>query len=191
MGPEETSRLVRAARSGDGAAFRRLVDGHARAVYAIAYRLMRNHADADDIAQETFVRAYEALDRYDDQYRFYTWLRTIATRLAWNELQKRKRRKTSAGEVFEDASELVGSSAPDAAEDAARRELEARFVAALEAMPLEHRTVLALRVQEDMSYEEIAAALDIPVGTVMSRLSRGRAWLRRAWGATPHPKGTA
>lgn len=191
MGPEEVSRLVRAARSGDAPAYRRLVEAHARAVYAVAYRLMRNHEDADDVAQETFVRAYEALDRYDEQYRFATWLRTIATRLAWNELQKRRRRKTTAGETFDVAAETIGGTLPDAADQAAHAELEQRFRAALDAMPAEHRAVLALRVQEDMSYEEIAAALDIPVGTVMSRLSRGRAWLRRAWGAAPHSKGTA
>jgi RNA polymerase sigma-70 factor (ECF subfamily) len=191
MAAAEVGRLVRAAQGGDGTAFRRLVETHARAVYAVAYRLMRDHADADDIAQETFVRAYEALDRYDEQYRFTTWLRTIATRLAWNELQKRKRRRTEAGEAFENAAEVVGGHAPDAAEEASHGELERRFAAALEAMPAEHRAVLALRVQEDMSYEEIATALGIPVGTVMSRLSRGRAWLRRAWGIAPDPKGAA
>jgi RNA polymerase sigma-70 factor (ECF subfamily) len=177
----EARALVRAARSGDADAFRRLVETYMRAVHGIAYRMMGNHDDADDVAQETFVRAHQALDRYDETYSFYTWLRTIATRVALNEIGKRKRRQTSGGEVFETASQVVATTAPDPAEHLAERQLSEALQAALEKLPEEFRSVLALRTYEQMSYDEIARTLDIPLGTVMSRLNRARRMLRESW----------
>jgi len=178
---EEVLVRARAARDGDAAAFRWLVEHHMRAVYALAYRFMRDHDDADDVAQETFVRAHAALERYDERYTFYTWLRTIATRVALNELAKRRRRQTAAGEAFDVAAETVPATQADPAADAGHAEVERRFATALETLPDEQRAVLALRVHDEMSYEEIATALGIPIGTVMSRLSRARAALRAAW----------
>lgn len=144
---------------------------------------MGNHDDADDVAQETFVRAYQALDRYDESFTFYTWLRTIATRVAWNELAKRRRRRTTGGESFDLASERVAATAPDPLAQASETETHDRLRRAVEALPDDFRTVLVLRVFEDLAYAEIADVLGIPIGTVMSRLSRARAMLRAAWGA--------
>lgn len=172
--------LARAAAGGDAAAFRRLVELHMRAVYAVAYRILRDADDADDVAQETFVRAHQALARYDARFTFYTWLRTIATRLALNELAKRRRRRTEGGETFEAAADTVATDAPDAAETLAGEELRRTLDVALGQLPEEFRSVLVLRVNEAMSYAEIAAALEVPIGTVMSRLSRARALVRRA-----------
>jgi RNA polymerase sigma-70 factor (ECF subfamily) len=173
--------LVRAAQAGDPDAFRRLVETYMRAVHGIAYRMMGNHDDADDVAQETFVRAHRALDRYDETYSFYTWLRTIATRVALNEIEKRKRRHTQGGEAFETAAEVVASPAPDPSEQLALQQLSEALQAALQKLPGEYRSVLALRTYEQMSYEEIATTLEIPIGTVMSRLNRARGLLREAW----------
>jgi RNA polymerase sigma-70 factor (ECF subfamily) len=173
---------VRAARGGDAGAFRRLVETHMRAVYALGYRLLGDADDADDVAQETFVRAYRALDRYDERYSFYTWLRAIATRVALNEIAKRKRRRTDHGEAFETASDTVADERADAVEALADVELRSRVQAGLTSLPEEYRAVLVLRAEQQMSYAEIASALDVPVGTVMSRLHRGRALLRRALG---------
>lgn len=175
--------LVRAAAGGDAGAFRKLVEMHMRAVHALAYRLLGDADDADDVAQETFVRAHAALDRYDERYTFYTWLRTIAVRLALNEIAKRRRRRTEGGEGFETAAQTVESDAPAPDQWAERRELEHDLARALERLPEEFRSVLVLRVYEDLSYEEIAGVLAIPEGTVMSRLSRGRALLRAALAA--------
>lgn len=155
-----------------------------RAVYTLARRLMGNHDDADDVAQETFVRAYQALDRYDESFAFYTWLRTIATRVAWNELAKRKRRRTSGGETFDLAAERVAGAAADPVALAAEAETRERLRRAVDALPGDFRAVVALRAFEDLSYAEIAEVLDIPIGTVMSRLSRARSLLRQAW--SPH-----
>jgi RNA polymerase sigma-70 factor (ECF subfamily) len=175
--------LVQTARAGDAQAFRRLVEMHMRAVHAIAFRMLGNHDDADDAAQETFVRAWEALERYDPAFSVYTWLRTIATRLCLNELEKRKRRRTDGTAALE----AVADSLPGPPEDppgeidAARTRVA--VLAAMQALPADARAVLVLRVFEDLSYEQIAATLQIPVGTVMSRLSRARAQLRAALAA--------
>ena len=175
---DEVRELLRAARAGDARAFGELVQRFMRSIYAVAYRLMGNHDDADDIAQETFVRAHAALARYDENYSFYTWLRTIATRLGLNEIEKRRRRQTSGGETFESAAETVHAAAPDPAEELAGEELRAALESALRALPAEYRAVLALRTFEDLSYEDIARVLEIPIGTVMSRLSRARTELK-------------
>jgi RNA polymerase sigma-70 factor (ECF subfamily) len=174
--------LVRRARDGDEQAFSRLVETHMRAVYAVAYRMMGDHDAADDVAQETFVRAYRALGRYDPTYSFYTWLRTIATRVALHELAKRRRRRTEGGESFEMAAETLPTTAPDPQSLAEADELGSRVWRALALLPEEYRAVIVLRSQEQLSYAEIARTLDIPVGTVMSRLARGRERLRAALG---------
>ena len=175
--------LVRRARRGDDAAFRRLVEMYMRAVYSIAYRLMGDHDDADDVVQETFVRAHRSLARYDESYSFYTWLRTIATRLGLNELEKRRRRKTQGGDSFDAAAEIVPASAPDPVDDLAGEELRQALGQALDTLTEEYRAVLVLRAYEDLSYEEISRTLDIPIGTVMSRLCRARGLLRQALSA--------
>jgi RNA polymerase sigma-70 factor (ECF subfamily) len=177
----EVRRLVREARAGDRAAFSRLVEMHMVAMHSLGYRLLGNHDDADDVAQETFVRAFRALDRYDEQYSFYTWLRTIATRVALNEIEKRKRRQTAGGESFEAAAEVVASTSPDPSDLVAGGQLASAIRTALQTLPEDFRAVLALRTYEQMSYEEIADVLGIPIGTVMSRLNRARRMMREAW----------
>jgi len=178
VSPVEVRALVRAAAAGDTAAFRRLVELHMRAVYGLGLSILGDPDDADDVAQETFVRAWIALDRYDERFAFYTWLRTIATRLALNVRAKRRRRRTEGGESFDAASETVADPGADPATNAAVAELRGRLEAALAQLPAEQRAVLVLRGQEGMSYAEIAAALEVPVGTVMSRLARARERLR-------------
>jgi RNA polymerase sigma-70 factor (ECF subfamily) len=176
--PEAVRALVRAAAAGDTSAFRRLVEMHMRAIYAVGFRILGNHDDADDVAQETFVRAWSSLGRYDERYAFYTWLRTIATRLALNVRAKQQRRRTEGGETFAIAAETVADPGADPADGAVAAEWSDRLRAALAQLPEEQRSVLILRGQEEMSYAEIAAALDVPVGTVMSRLARARERLR-------------
>lgn len=189
-GHAETRRLLGAAQEGDHEAFRRFVEMHMRAVYAIAYRFMGNHDDADDVAQETFVRAWQAVERYDARYSPYTWLRTIATRLAVNELEKRRRRQTEGGERFEVAAETHRAATPGPAEELEAREASGRVERALASLPDDYRAALVLRTYEELSYEEIARALGIPIGTVMSRIHRARRMLRERLEAftAPLPK---
>ncbi len=170
---DDVRELLVRARDGDHRAFRVIVERYRRAVYALAFRMTGQHEDADDMTQEAFVRVYQALDRYDPRYSFYTWIRNIVIRLCANEMAKRARRRTEpAGDpaMFD----RVASDDPGPFERLSAAETAERIERALEAVPSDQRQVFVLRVHEEMSYQEIAERLELPVGTVMSRLSRAR-----------------
>jgi len=159
--------LIRRVLAGDRQAYNPLVERYQRAVYALARRMLRDHDQADEVAQETFVRAYSSLRRYDGRYRFYTWIVTIATNLCYDALKERKRSQPL--ELTEEP-----ASDCDPLEDAAGSDSCARIRAEIDHLPPEQRQVLLLRVDRDLSYQEISRALKIPVGSVMSRLFRAR-----------------
>jgi RNA polymerase sigma-70 factor (ECF subfamily) len=174
---EEEAGLLRAAQAGDQGAFTELVRRYQRAVYRVAYALTRNASDADDLAQETFVRAYQAIGRFRVGEPLFPWLARIATNQAISLFRRRKRRPETPIEPLIEAGQQWGvedDPAQAVEEDERKRHLEAAFG---ELKP-EHQAVLALRVVEEQTYEEIAATLQVPVGTVMSRLSRARSELK-------------
>lgn len=175
--PQDEAPLIRAAQGGDPRAFGEIMRRYQRAVYRIAYGYMRSPTDADDLAQETFVRAYKALDRFRVGEPLYPWLARIARNQALSLLRSRRRRPEAALEPLVEAGRQWGVDA-DPADDVERRERNARLEAAFAHLSPEHQEVMLLRVVEDLSYDEIAAALGIPAGTVMSRLSRARSELR-------------
>ncbi len=161
---------ARAAR-GDRRAFDALVTRHRQAVYRLCWSAAGNHADADDAAQETFVRVYRSLPSYDPARPFGPWLRKIA----WNcGLSVRRDRNAGVPTVTgSDAPEAVDP-APGPEESAAGNEERRRVEGAMAGLPAELRTVMVLRAVEGLSYAEIALVAGIPAGTVMSRLSRAR-----------------
>ncbi len=173
----EDAELLVAAQRGDQAAFGELVRRHQRAVYRVAYALTRNATDADDLAQETFVRAYGAIGRFRVGEPLYPWLARITTNLALSLFRRRKRRPETPLEPLVEAGQQLGVD-DDPAEHVAAKEREAHLRAAFAELKPEHQVILALRVVEEQSYEAIAATLGIPAGTVMSRLSRARAELK-------------
>ncbi len=170
---------LRRAQRGEVAAFRALVEQHHRAVWQLAVRMLAGTAiahRAEDVVQETFVRVHRALPGFDPAgpARLSTWILTIASRLALNELRAAPRAARAV--PLDDALELPG-------EGSAVRDLDARRRAeavarALAALPEPARAVIVLRAYHDLDYDEIAAALEVDVGTVKSRLSRARAALR-------------
>ena len=170
--------LISASQRGDQAAFTEIVRRYQRAVYRVAYALVRNPSDADDLAQETFVRAWGAIGRFELGQPLHPWLARITTNLAYSLFRSRKRRPETPIEPLLEAGRQWGVE-DDPAEHAARSERDGRLRACFEALAPEHQAVLALRAIRDLSYDEIATALGIPVGTVMSRLSRARVELRR------------
>ena len=177
---ERDERLAVAAANGDRRAFDLLVTRHRRAVYRLCWSASGNPADADDAAQETFVRVYRSLPSYDPARPFGPWLRKIA----WN-CGLSVRRDGNAG-----VPRISGSEAPEAVDPAPGPEESAegseerrRVTDAMAGLPAELRTVLVLRAVEGLSYAEIAAAAGIPAGTVMSRLSRARERLLAALAA--------
>lgn len=180
-GTSEDAGLVLAAQGGDPEAFGEIVRRYQRSVYRVAYGLTRNPSDADDLAQETFVRAYQAIGRFRVGEPLYPWLSRIAVNLAYTLFRRRKRRpETPLEPLIEAGRQWAGEEDP--AEDAARSEHQGQLQAAFEELKPEHRAVLVLRVVEGLSYEQIAESLTVPIGTVMSRLSRARTELRSRLG---------
>ncbi len=174
---EETG-LVRAAQSGDEKAFGEIVRRHQRAIYRVAYGLTRNAADADDLAQETFLRAWTAIGRFRAGEPLHPWLARIAVNLAISLHRRRKRRPETALEPLIEGGRQWGSG-DDPADVAADRDHAGHLAAAFAELTPEHQAVLVLRAVEGLSYDEIARSLGVPAGTVMSRLARARAELKR------------
>ena len=144
-----------------------MVERYQRAIYSHARRMLRDHDQADEVAQETFVRAYVSLRKYDGRYRFYTWIITIAANLCKDALNAR-RRCQSLDAASEQASDC------DPLQDAAGNDACARIRTEIDHLPPEQRQVFLLRVDRDLSYQEISKVMRIPIGSVMSRLFRAR-----------------
>jgi len=168
--------LIHRVQSGDTEAFDELMKRYAASVYKVTYALTRNHADADDLSQETFIRAFRAIARFDEHYQFYTWVRKIAVNLCFNYLKRGRKFSFVPLPMSDGEAESVdiADPRPPAADSGLRRDLDQALVK----LPPDQRAVFVLRVNEEMSYAEISQALGIPVGTVMSRLNWAREKLR-------------
>ena len=175
-GPDE-AQLVRAAQQGDEAAFTEIVRRYQRAVYRVAYGLTRRAEDADDLAQEAFVRAYRALDTFRVGEPLYPWLSRITVNLAYSLFRRRKRRPETELEPLLEAGRQWASD-DDPVEDLAEREQVTHLRECFAELTHEHQAILVLRIVQGLSYEEISRTLNVPIGTVMSRLSRARAELK-------------
>ncbi|MBM3221738.1 MAG: sigma-70 family RNA polymerase sigma factor [Candidatus Rokubacteria bacterium] len=177
--------LVGRVRGGDVAAFEPLVEKYRQRVYRLAYNVLRNQEDAWDAAQEAFIRAYRAMPSFKGQSAFYTWLFRIVMNVAHDKLRQRGAQGRAFGteRVTEEEWERT---MPDPGEDpdaaAARAEQRARITTALETLPGHHRAIIMLSDLEGLSYREIADVLNIPMGTVMSRLHHARKRLKAALG---------
>jgi RNA polymerase sigma-70 factor (ECF subfamily) len=185
--PRSDHALLEATRTGDEEAFSELVGRYRNQITSYIYRMTNDYDEAVDLAQETFVRVFRAMDRYQTTYAFSTYIYRIATNLAISELRKRKRRRlvslTGLFQAREEAAAaprefhpMDASPLQDAAlVDAERRGAVARAISTL---PEKYRAPLVLRDVEGKSYEEIAHILETNVGTVKSRISRARSFLR-------------
>ena len=176
--PAEDAVLVRKAQTGDMDAFESLVRKYQQRVYALCRRLTGAHQSADDLAQETFIKAYYALARFDARWPLFPWLRKIALNSGLNYLKARKRERPLDGDAPGGRRTPVSSPADDPEERAAWAEFEARLDRAVASLPADQRSVFVLRMYEGLSYDDISRTLDLPVGTVMSRLNRARQKLK-------------
>lgn len=166
--------LIVKAQKGDLRSFDLLVKRYQKKVYFVAYRMVKNHDAADDIAQETFINAYSAIKSFKAGYRLYTWLYRICMNLSINYL-KRQKFVIPESRFEEEANPLERESpGPDPAESLASKELGQKIERAIDSLSPKYKAVIVLRIYEDLSYEEIAKALKISQGTVMSRLFRAR-----------------
>ena len=168
----EESTLIEMAQGGDRQAFSQLVSSHRQGVVNVVYRMCGDPNLAEDMAQEAFLRAWQKLPDYQPKAPFRYWVYRIATNAALDVL--RRQRDTL------DVDELqVAADAPDLEERSASTARNQQVKEAVKALPAASRMVLVLREYEGLSYQEIADTLDIPIGTVMSRLSYARGKLRQ------------
>jgi RNA polymerase sigma-70 factor (ECF subfamily) len=166
--------IVQLVLAGEIDAFDELVRRTRRPAYRLARRITRNHEDADDVVQESYVKAYRALPRFDAARAFQPWFLTIVARSALSQVRQRARRATVPLDSPGPDGTTLAEKIHDAALDPASRQRLMDAEEALASLPDEQRAILSLRVDGDLPYAEIAIALDIPVGTVMSRLARAR-----------------
>jgi RNA polymerase sigma-70 factor, ECF subfamily len=173
--------LVERTVAGDQKAFELLVIKYERRIQRLIGRMVRDVDLVEDIAQETFIRAYRALAQFRGDARFYTWLYRIAVNTAKKALMDLKRDPTISENSFKSGeddetspleNELISSETPDAV--LASKEIVEMVNAAMEALPEELRQAITLREIEGLSYEEISLAMNCPIGTVRSRIFRAR-----------------
>lgn len=180
--------LVRRVQAGERPAFRELFDRHHKRAFAVAFGVLKHRQDAMDVVQESFVKVHKHIGSFQGTSSFYTWLYRIVMNLAIDQL---RRRKTGRNVEYDDAVLREGEAAihdailPRMADEnprkaVIRRELLARMEAALAELPEYHRQVILLREVEGLSYEEMAEALDVPKGTIMSRLFHARRKMQSA-----------
>jgi RNA polymerase sigma-70 factor (ECF subfamily) len=175
---ESEGTWVRQARTGDQGAFARLVEVYQVPVFNLAYRLLGNSTEAEDAAQETFIRAYTRLSTYDPERRFSSWLLAITSHYCVDML--RRRRITALS--LEDLPPMVELAMPTAAQPehvVIRRQDATAVQRLLNALPPGYRTPVVLRYWYDMSYQEIAETMSVTESTVKTRLHRARAMMAR------------
>lgn len=175
--PDEEGLVARAA-GGDREAFELLVRGHFRRIYGVLFRLVGNAEDAEDLAQETFVRAQRALEHLRDRAGFGAWLLRIAVHLARDQRRARGRRPASV--PFPE--DLAGRSPGGGGSELGARELRARLDAALDALPERQRIAFTLRVLEDLDYERVGPALGVTPKSARTLVSKARRELVRRLG---------
>ena len=166
--------VVQLVLAGEIDAFDELVCRTRRPAYRLARRITRNHEDADDVVQDSYVKAYRALPRFDLSRAFGPWFLTIVARTALSRIRQGARRATVPLDEPGAEGITLADRLPDVTLDPAGQQRLLDVERALERLSEEHRSILALRVEGDLPYAEIASALDIPIGTVMSRLARAR-----------------
>ena len=181
--PSDAELVLRCQR-GEMAAFEELVNRYREKVYGLAYGMARNEPDAQDIRQETFVRAWQSIDRFRGQSAFYTWLYRIATNLAIDMMRKKSRGLTVPLDTPEGARPIEAQMADGPkgrlpSDEAQRSDLRQAIDRAMAALSPEHRAVVLLKDFEGMEYKDIAKVVGCSMGTVMSRLFYARRHLQR------------
>lgn len=178
VAPDSDQQLVERVQKGDKRAFDLLVLKYQHKIFTIIGRYVRDHAEVQDVAQEAFIKAYRALANFRGESAFYTWLYRIAINTAKNHLVSRSRRPPSSDVEVDEAEFYSGS---DLLKDADTpestmmcEEIQRTVDEAIRELPEDLRSAVTLREMEGMSYEDIAAIMDCPVGTVRSRIFRAR-----------------
>jgi RNA polymerase sigma-70 factor (ECF subfamily) len=176
--------LIEATKAGDEAAFGEIMNRYRNPITNYLYRFLNDYEEAVDLAQETFVRVYFAVERYHTDYAFSTYIYRIATNLAISEIRRRKRRRlVSLTGLFQSEDEQSKEfqppdEKPPVIENLIESERSATIARAIQALPDKYRAPIVLRDIEGKTYEEIARILELGLGTTKSRISRARGLLK-------------
>ncbi|MFC2157676.1 RNA polymerase sigma factor [Acidobacteriota bacterium] len=172
---EEQMQILKA-KKGDHIAFEFLVHRYQKNIYHLCRNMTGAHQSADDLSQDTFVKAYFNINSFKDGMNFYSWIRKIALNNSLNYLKSRKREKPFDENRISKKSNPSGSNPPQ--DKLIRKRMNEKFHDSLHTLPSDQKTIFILRVFENLSYETISKILKIPPGTVMSRLNRARKKLK-------------
>lgn len=184
MGESEQILLERS-KAGDVAAFEKLIEAYQKKIFNLAFRMIGNYDDANDLAQEALIRIFRSIPNFKGESTFSTWIYRITTNICLDEIRKRKNRKALSldEEIHSEDGEIqrqIMSDDPLPDEIAEREELRSIVNNAINSLPEEQRLILSLRDIQGLRYEEIAEVLDCPGGTVKSRINRARQALKNA-----------
>ncbi|HZX10130.1 MAG TPA: RNA polymerase sigma factor [Acidobacteriota bacterium] len=175
---DEEYMLIVNAKNGSKEAFESLVKKYQKNIYYLCRRMTGAHQSADDLSQETFVKAYFSLSRFKENMNFFPWIRRIAVNSTLNYLKKTEKEKPLSKEPQINSFNPEPHFNQKPLDRIHQDELDIKLRESIQKLPKEQKSVFILKVFEDMSYKEISDSLDIPIGTVMSRLSRARQRLK-------------
>lgn len=184
MAEQLDARWVKLARKGNQEAFAELVEFYKDKILHLAYRMLNNRHEAEDIVQETFLRVYKNFDRYDENQKFSTWLYRIATNLCIDKLRKRKPSYSLDAELNDsenssDGYSLIPGDERTPETEYLLSETQQTIYQAMESLPAKYKSVMMLRYLNELSLQEIGDILNMPVTTVKTRVHRGREFLRK------------
>lgn len=174
--PLDDAELIELIRAGSVQYFAALVERHQNRVFQFVFSLIRNRQDAEDVTQDAFVGAFRKLDSFEGRSTFFTWLRRLAYNACIDHLRKQKSRKSDLSTP--DTSHLVAPQSANPMNRFEERETIDAVRSAIDQLPEEQRSIACMRDIDGMDYSEIASVLDIPIGTVRSRLHRARLELK-------------
>jgi RNA polymerase sigma factor (sigma-70 family) len=179
--PDEV--LIRNALNGEQEAYQELLNRYQKTVFHIVVKIIRNSDDAQDLVQETFMRAFNTLESYRSEFRFSTWLCKIAANCSIDYLRKKKIKAYSMDKPFETKNGTVEVELEDKGanpeETLLRKQQMISIEEAIESLPPKYKQVIVYRHHDDKSYEEIARIMNIPIGTVKARIFRARELLKK------------
>lgn len=175
--------LVKLVLKGDRLAFAELVELYQEKLFHMAYRMLNNKQEAEDIVQETFLRVYNNLHRYDDTQKFSTWIYRIATNLCIDQLRKRKQVYSLDAESTDyeglDGYSMIPSDNRTPESELIISETQSIIHQAIDQLPPKYKSVMVLRYIQELSLQEVGDILEMPVTTVKTRVHRGREYLRK------------
>jgi len=180
----DDSEKVERALQGDQQAYTELLGKYRGAIFNLVFKMVKNKEEAEDLVQETFVKAFSALPSFDERFAFSTWLFKIATNNCIDYLRKKKLKTFSIDKPTESKEGEIKQSfedvkSPDPEATTIEKEKTSLIELAIESLPLKYRDAIILRHKEDKSYEEISEILNLPIGTVKARIFRAREKLKQ------------